>query len=171
LPTGREPRSGRPTSGLDNAYFLGLIAAMLPGASLIYCRRDARDVAFACLSLMFIDGQDWSYSMQDIAAFWRAHERLMAHWRGVLPAGRLLEVSYEALVADPEPLSRRIVAHAGLEWNDAAWRRTRRGDGDLGQHGPGARADLRPRDRTLEAVRQAPEADVRGHGDRRRGGR
>jgi len=144
---------------------------MLPGASLIYCRRDARDVAFACLSLMFIDGQDWSYSMQDIAAFWRAHERLMAHWRGVLPAGRLLEVSYEALVADPEPLSRRIVAHAGLEWNDAclAPHKARRAvtSASMAQ----VREPIYDRAIGRWSRRQAPEADVRGHGDRRRGGR
>ena len=43
----------------------------------------------------------------------------MAHWRDVLPAGWMLEVSYEALVDDFEHQARRIVAHCGLEWDEA----------------------------------------------------
>ena len=43
----------------------------------------------------------------------------MAHWREVLPPGRFIEVDYDALVADPEPLTRRLVETCGLEWNDA----------------------------------------------------
>jgi len=43
----------------------------------------------------------------------------MAHWRAVLPAERFIEIDYEALVADPEPLTRRLVAACGLAWDDA----------------------------------------------------
>lgn len=43
----------------------------------------------------------------------------MAHWRDVLPPDRFIEVDYEALDVDPEPLTRRLVATCGLEWNDA----------------------------------------------------
>ncbi len=104
---------------LDNASFVGLIAAILPRASLIYCRRDPRDVAFACLSVLFETGHEWSYSLDDIARYWRAHERLMAHWRAVLPPGRMLEIDYEAVVADVEGSARRLLAHIGLAWDDA----------------------------------------------------
>jgi len=45
--------------------------------------------------------------------------RLMAHWREVLPPDRLVEVDYEALVDDPEPQIRRLIAACGLEWNEA----------------------------------------------------
>jgi hypothetical protein len=43
----------------------------------------------------------------------------MDHWRGVLPQGVMLDVQYADLVADFEPQARRIVAHCGLEWDDA----------------------------------------------------
>ena len=43
----------------------------------------------------------------------------MAHWREVIPADRLIEVDYEALVADSEPQTRRLIAACGLEWNEA----------------------------------------------------
>jgi len=42
----------------------------------------------------------------------------MAHWRRVLPAGRLLDVRYEDVVADLEGQARRLLAHCGLEWDD-----------------------------------------------------
>jgi len=43
----------------------------------------------------------------------------MAHWQEALPPDRFVEAEYEALVADPEPHARRLVAACGLEWNDA----------------------------------------------------
>jgi hypothetical protein len=44
---------------------------------------------------------------------------MMEHWREVLPLEQMLEVQYEELVANFEPLARRIVAYCGLEWDDA----------------------------------------------------
>ena len=44
---------------------------------------------------------------------------LMEHWRSVLPEGAVLTVDYEDVVADLEGQTRRILAHCGLEWNDA----------------------------------------------------
>ena len=46
----------------------------------------------------------------------------MAHWRAVLPPGRMLEVDYETLTASPDDEIRRMIAWAGLEWNDACLR-------------------------------------------------
>jgi Sulfotransferase family len=41
----------------------------------------------------------------------------MAHWRGALPQGAMLEVQYEAVVGDLEGQARRILAYCGLEWD------------------------------------------------------
>jgi hypothetical protein len=46
----------------------------------------------------------------------------MDHWRAVLPSGLMLEMRYESMVAEPEAQSRRILAHCGLEWDDAVLR-------------------------------------------------
>jgi hypothetical protein len=40
-----------------------------------------------------------------------------AHWRDVLPAGRILDIRCEDVVADLDGQARRIVAHCGLEWD------------------------------------------------------
>ena len=54
----------------------------------------------------------------DLAAYRIAYERLMMHWRDALP-GRMIEIDYEALIADQEGESRRLVAACGLDWEGA----------------------------------------------------
>jgi tetratricopeptide (TPR) repeat protein len=98
----------------NNFQFLGLIAALLPGARVIHCTRDPVDVCFSCFVQDFTE---WTLSLEELAIYHRAYERLMAHWRSVLPLP-LVEVAYEDLVSDPEAVSRRLVAFCGLEWDD-----------------------------------------------------
>ncbi|HWA62807.1 MAG TPA: sulfotransferase [Caulobacteraceae bacterium] len=104
---------------LENFEYIGLIHLCLPKAPIIHVRRDPRDAAFSCYSLLFAEAQTWSYDFEDLARFWREYDRLMAHWTAVLPPGRILEVRYESLVSDFEREARRIVEHCGLAWNDA----------------------------------------------------
>jgi tetratricopeptide (TPR) repeat protein len=129
LPTGPASQTRTTDKRLENAEFLGLLDLLLPNAPIVYVRRDPRDMAFSCYALLFSEGQEWSYDFADLAAYWRAHEALMAHWKAVLPPGRILEVSYEALVADLETEARRIIAHCGLPWDAACleYHRSRRG--------------------------------------------
>ena len=54
----------------------------------------------------------------DIARYYARFDRLMALWERLFP-GRVLELSYEALVADQEGQTRRLLDHAGLEWDAA----------------------------------------------------
>jgi len=54
--------------------------------------------------------------------YFRAYRRLMAHWREVLPRGRMLEVDYETVTASPETETRKIIGHIGLEWDDICLR-------------------------------------------------
>jgi hypothetical protein len=129
LPSGPSSQVRTTDKRLENAEFLGMAHLILPNAPIVYVRRDPRDMAFSCYALLFSEGQEWSYDFAELAAYWRAHEALMAHWRAVLPPGRILEVSYEALVADFEAETRRIIAHCGLTWDAACleYHRSRRG--------------------------------------------
>jgi tetratricopeptide (TPR) repeat protein len=101
---------------------LGLVHLCLPNARIIHCRRDPRDVCVSCFSTRFSVSHDYAYDLQELGRYWRLYDRLMAHWRTVLPGGRMLEVDYEALVEDPEAWARRLIAHVGLEWDDACLR-------------------------------------------------
>ncbi len=100
----------------ENFVYLGLLATLYPRARVIYCRRDARDV---CLSCYFHNFQymEYSFSLTDVAAYYREYERLMAHWADVLPLP-IHEVSYEELLANQESVTRGLVAFCGLDWDD-----------------------------------------------------
>lgn len=101
-----------------NFLHLGLAALVCPGARVIHCRRDPMDTGLSIWQQQFGSGHVWAYDLDDIAAFHREHDRLMAHWRAVLPLP-LLEVDYESLVGDVETVSRQMVAFLDLAWSDA----------------------------------------------------
>jgi tetratricopeptide (TPR) repeat protein len=98
-----------------NFLYAGLIRAALPSATLIHVRRQPLAVCYAMYKTLFRMAYPFSYAFEDLAEYYIAYDRLMAHWRQTL-GGALVEVSYEALVRDPEAVSRRLVAHCGLDW-------------------------------------------------------
>ncbi|MBU4136222.1 MAG: sulfotransferase, partial [Alphaproteobacteria bacterium] len=101
-----------------NFLYVGLIARALPNARIIHLRRHPLDSGYALYKTLFRMGCPYSYDLGDLAAYMLAHRRLMDHWRAVAPGG-ILDVDYEALVADQEAVSRRIIDHCGLDWQDA----------------------------------------------------
>ncbi len=97
-----------------NYMFLGVVHALFPNARIIHCRRNAIDT---CLSV-FVTPIDFGFSnsLSDVAFYHHEYERLMAHWRTVIPVDRLIEVDYEDLVSDPEPVTRRLSSFIDLPW-------------------------------------------------------
>jgi hypothetical protein len=115
----RAPAADRITDKLPgNFRVLGLIHLALPNARVIHVRRNPLDTCLSCFSKLFTGRQPFTYDLGELGRYYREYESLMAHWRAVLPAGALLEVQYEDLVADFAPQARRIVAHCGLEWDE-----------------------------------------------------
>ena len=100
-----------------NANYLGLIYSVFPNARIIYARRDPIDTCLSCYFQHFSMALNYTFDLNDLARYYRQHERLMAHWRNALPPGTLLEVPYEELVRDQETWTRRILAHVGLGWD------------------------------------------------------
>ena len=98
----------------DNYVLLGPLASLFPRAKFIHCRRDFRDVAVSCWMTHFREIR-WANDPQHIASRFHEYQRLMEHWRKVLPVP-LLEVDYEETVADLEAVARRLVVWCGLEW-------------------------------------------------------
>jgi tetratricopeptide (TPR) repeat protein len=99
---------------IDTSRFLGLAAALLPEAPVIWLTRDPLDRAWSCFRTNFLGGAiPWSYDLEDIAAHFRLEDGLLARWLDIL-GDRLLVVPYEALVAQPDHWVRRILAHCGL---------------------------------------------------------
>ncbi len=112
------PRALRVTDKApSNFERLGTIRLALPGARIIHCRRHPVDTCLSIFFTSFKGRQTWDRA--DLVFQYRQYERLMAHWRSVLPPDRFTEVQYEALIADREAETRRLIAFCGLEWDDA----------------------------------------------------
>jgi tetratricopeptide (TPR) repeat protein len=102
----------------NNFSHVGLIHAMLPHATVIDVRRHPLDACFSTFKQYFAEGQAFSYDLEDLGRYYRSYLALMDHWDTVLP-GKVLHVSYELLVRDPETGIRRLLEHCGLEFEPA----------------------------------------------------
>ena len=103
----------------QNWPFIGLIHLALPNASIVHVHRDPADTCLSSFFTLFAEGHVQTYDLAELGHYYRAYATLMAHWRSVLPTGVMLDIQYEELVADFENQARRIIAHCGLEWDDA----------------------------------------------------
>ena len=97
----------------NNFRHIGLIHLILPNAKIIDARRDPLACCFSNLKQLFATGQEFTYSVEDIARYCRSYLELMEHWDWVLP-GRVLRVHHENVVDDLEINVRRILDFCGL---------------------------------------------------------
>ena len=105
-----------------NFLWAGLIHLVFPRATIIHCRRVAVDTALSIHQTHFHPSLAFPTGGAELVEYFRSYQRLTGHWRSVLPADRFLEVDYEELTREPEPVIRRIIAACGLPWNDACLR-------------------------------------------------
>jgi tetratricopeptide (TPR) repeat protein len=111
-------REGRPffiDKMPNNFRHLGLIHLILPNAKIIDARRDPLACCFSNYKQLFASGQQFTYSIDDIARYYRMYVQLMAHWDCALP-GRILRIKHEDLVDDLEANVGRILEFCGLEF-------------------------------------------------------
>ncbi len=100
----------------NNFRHIGLIKLILPNARIIDARRDPMACCFSVYKQLFAEGQEFSYSLEDVARYYRTYLRLMAHWNAVLP-GQICLVRYEDVVGDIETEVRRLLDHCGLPFH------------------------------------------------------
>jgi tetratricopeptide (TPR) repeat protein len=116
----RAPSAERITNKMPgNFVAAGLVHLALPNARILHIRRNPVDTCFSNFSTLFAAEHPWAYDLGELGRYYRAYAALMEYWRELLPEEVMIEVQYESLVTDFETQSRRIVAHCGLEWNDA----------------------------------------------------
>jgi tetratricopeptide (TPR) repeat protein len=104
-----------------NFMYVGHIARALPNARIVCLRRQPMDTIWSNYKNLFASQSAYyaySYDLMDTARYYARFDRLMAMWETLWP-GRVLQLSYEALVADQEGQTRRLLEHCGLTWDDA----------------------------------------------------
>ena len=104
-----------------NARHLGFIATLLPGARVIHCQRDPRDIGLSIFQLRFFGYHPYAHDLGDLGWYIGHHARLMAHWRAALPLP-LLEVALEDWVHDFDGTLRRVLAFLELDYDPACER-------------------------------------------------
>ena len=111
-------RSGKPffiDKMPNNFRHLGLIHLMLPNARIIDARREPMACCFSNLKQLFANGQEFTYSIDDIARYYRTYLELMRHWDRALP-GSVLRVHHEDVVDDLEGSVRRMLDFCELDF-------------------------------------------------------
>ena len=114
-------RSGKPyfiDKMPNNFRHIGLIHLMLPNAKIIDARREPMACCFSNFKQLFAFGQEFTYSIEDIARYYRTYIELMDHWDAVLP-GRVLRIRHEEIVEDLEGNVRRLLDYCGLAFEPA----------------------------------------------------
>jgi len=121
---GMHRRSGAPRfidKNPNNFPNIGFLSLILPDARIIDARRHPLDACLSCYRQLFAKGQAFTYDLTEIGEYYLQYQRMMDHWRDVLP-GRVLTVQYEEVVADFEAQARRLLEFCGLPWEDACLR-------------------------------------------------
>jgi len=100
-----------------NFLYLGVISRMFPGARIIHCTRNPRDIAISIYFQNFHLFHQYSTRLDNILTHYKSYERLMNHWKLVLNMP-VLEVQYEDMVADQRGVTQRVLDFVGLEWDE-----------------------------------------------------
>ncbi|MEL7186979.1 MAG: sulfotransferase [Pseudomonadota bacterium] len=105
----------------NNFLYIGIIHSILPNAKIIDARRHPLGCCFSNFKQFYAQGQNFSYSLEDVGRFYHDYVQLMAHFDNVLP-GRIHRVFYEDTVEDTEAVVRNLLAYCGLEYEEACLR-------------------------------------------------
>ena len=100
-----------------NFLYVGLIHAAFPRARFIHMQRHPIDTCLSMYFQNFFDMGPHANDLGSLAHYYGEYLRITSHWRAVLPATALLEVPYEALIADQHGWTRRMVDFIGLPWD------------------------------------------------------
>lgn len=101
---------------------LGIIHLALPWAKFIHVRRHPVDT---CVSIYATPNRlhsDFMHDRDNIVTAYRQYTRIMAHWKTTLPPAGMMEVDYEELVCNPEPVTRAMIEFCGAPWSDTCLR-------------------------------------------------
>ena len=117
------PKAVRVTDKMPfNFLWAGLIHLALPRATIVHCCRAPIDTALSIHQTLFHPSLAFPTGGARLVAYFHSYRRLIEHWRRVLPAARFIEIDYEQLTREPEPVIRRLLASCGLAWDEACLR-------------------------------------------------
>ena len=109
----------------NNFLYIGAINRTMPHARIIHVHKQPLGGCFSLLKEFFGGRYNYSYRLNELAAYHNGYRRLMQHWQD--SGHEFLDVSYERLVAQPEAEARRILGYCELDWQEQCVRTERTG--------------------------------------------
>ena len=103
----------------QNFQLLGLIHTVFPLSPIIHVRRDPVDTCLSIFTTPYQKSPDFAHDPETIVFAYQQYQRIMEHWRTVLPSSKFLEVDYEDLVQNRDVVTRKLIEFCGLEWSNA----------------------------------------------------
>lgn len=105
-----------------NFLCIGLIHLVFPKARIIHLKRNPVDTCLSIYFHKFAGYHPYGYDLDNLVFYYRQYQRLMEHWRGVLPTDVFHEVQYEDLVKEHEKTSRELIGFCELPWDERCLR-------------------------------------------------
>lgn len=114
----KSPTAARITDKMpQNFFYLGFLSRLFPRAKIIHCQRDPMDTCLSCYFQSFMASLPYTNRLDDLGFYYQQYQNIMAHWQAVL-GDRILNVQYENLVTDNEPVVRAMIDFIGLDWDE-----------------------------------------------------
>ncbi|HEX4045735.1 MAG TPA: sulfotransferase [Gammaproteobacteria bacterium] len=98
---------------------IGLIHALFPNAKIIHVQRNPIDTCLSCYTKLFTEGHFYSYDLTELGQYYRCYERIMNHWRHILPSDAWLDITYESVVNHLDVEVKRLIEFCDLAWDPA----------------------------------------------------
>lgn len=105
----------------DNIFQLGFITTLLPGARIVCCTRDLRDVGMSIFQHRFIGHHPYAHDLADLGWYMAAQQRLLAHWQACLPSAILL-LDHSEWIEDFDATLHRTLSFLDLPYDSACLR-------------------------------------------------
>lgn len=102
-----------------NFIAIGLIHALFPNAKIIHVERNPMDTCLSCYTKLFTEGHLYSYDLTELGQYYQCYERIMNHWRNILPSNAWLNIKYESVVNHLDEEAKRLIDFCDLTWDPA----------------------------------------------------
>jgi len=100
-----------------NFAMVGFLSSLFPGARFIHVYKHPMDSCLSCYKQLFTVGQEFSYSLDDLADFYHQYRAIMDQWSASLP-DKIFHISYESLVDSPREGIENMLEFLSLPWQD-----------------------------------------------------
>jgi len=114
----RQTRPRFTDKSLVSWYLVGAALAMLPAARVVVVRRDPVETCLGCFRQCFSEASGFACDLDEMADYCADFLRLTRFWRDKYP-DRVFDLEYETLVAEPEPVIRRLLEFCDLPFAPA----------------------------------------------------